>query len=193
MDSILGTPRDAVKIPRVPGRETSTHEPTGAVCFCCSWSFSYAKCPVLTLVPTTTTIPILTPRTSCRGGALGPALWVSSRLPTLNTTAGLIFSDTPWWFLRLCPILGFLGDSDGKVLPECRRPGFDPWIGKIPWRRKWKPTPVFLPGEFHGQRNLVGYSPWGHKESDTTEWLRTHTHTRPILIHNLFLMAPHFP
>ena len=71
--------------------------------------------------------------------------------------------------LRLCPILGFLGDSDGKVLPECRRPGFDPWIGKIPWRRKWKPTPVFLPGEFHGQRNLVGYSPWGHKESDTTE------------------------
>ena len=54
---------------------------------------------------------------------------------------------------------------------QCRRPGFDPWIGKIPWRRDWLPTPIFLPGEFHGQRSLVGYSPWGHKESDTTGWL----------------------
>ena len=44
-----------------------------------------------------------------------------------------------------------------------RRPRFDPWVGKIPWRRKWQPTPVFLPEEFHGQRSLVGYSPWGHK------------------------------
>ena len=51
---------------------------------------------------------------------------------------------------------------------RCR---FNPWVRKIPWRRKWQPTPVFLPGEFHGQRSLVGYSPWGCKESDTTEWL----------------------
>ena len=43
------------------------------------------------------------------------------------------------------------------------------WVGKIPWRRKWLPTPVFWPGEFHGQRGLAGYSPWGHKESDMTE------------------------
>ena len=50
------------------------------------------------------------------------------------------------------------------------------WIRKIPWRREWLPTPVFLPGEFHGQRSLAGYSPWGHKESDMTEQL-THTHT----------------
>ena len=48
-------------------------------------------------------------------------------------------------------------------------PGFDPWVGKFPWRRKWQPTPVFLPGEFHGRRSLVGYSPRGCKESDTTE------------------------
>ena len=41
--------------------------------------------------------------------------------------------------------------------------------GKIPWRRKWKPTPVFLPGKFHGQRGLVGYSPWGCKELNMTE------------------------
>ena len=51
------------------------------------------------------------------------------------------------------------------------RLGFDPWVGKIPWRRGWQPTPGFLPGESHGQRSLVGYSPWGHKEWDTTEQL----------------------
>ena len=56
-----------------------------------------------------------------------------------------------------------------SVCLECRRPGLDPWVGKIPWRRKWQPTPVLLPGESHGGRNLVGYSPWGRKESDTTE------------------------
>ena len=52
-----------------------------------------------------------------------------------------------------------------------KRRGFDPWVGKIPWRREWLPTPVFLPGESHGWRSLEGYSAWGHKESDTTEWL----------------------
>ena len=49
--------------------------------------------------------------------------------------------------------------------------GFNPWIGKISWRREWIPTPVFLPGESHGQRNLVGYSTWDHKESDRPEKL----------------------
>ena len=44
------------------------------------------------------------------------------------------------------------------------------WVGKIPCRRKWQPTPVLLPGEFHGQKSLVGYSPWGHKKSDTMDW-----------------------
>ena len=59
---------------------------------------------------------------------------------------------------------------------------FDSWVGKIPWRREWQPTPVFLPGEFHGQRSLVGYSSSGHKELDTTEQL-THTHReRPGLL-----------
>ena len=47
--------------------------------------------------------------------------------------------------------------------------GFDPWVGKIPWRRKRQPTPVFLPGESHGQRSLAGCRPWGHIELDTTE------------------------
>ena len=51
---------------------------------------------------------------------------------------------------------------------------FDPWVGKIPWRREWKPTPLFLPGKSHGQRILVGYSPEGHKESDMTEETLAH-------------------
>ena len=54
---------------------------------------------------------------------------------------------------------------------QCRRPGFDSWVGKIPWRREWKPTPVFLPGKSHAQRSLVGYSPWGCEELDTTQRL----------------------
>ena len=45
--------------------------------------------------------------------------------------------------------------------------GSFPWVRKIPWRRRWQPTPVFLPGEFHGQRSLVDYCSWGHKESDS--------------------------
>ena len=45
-----------------------------------------------------------------------------------------------------------------------KKQGFDPWVRKIPWRRIWQPTPVFLPGKSHGQRSLAGYSPWGHKE-----------------------------
>ena len=51
----------------------------------------------------------------------------------------------------------------------CRGCGFDPWVRKIPQRRAWQPTPVFLPGESHGQRSLVGYSPRDRKESDMTE------------------------
>ena len=56
-----------------------------------------------------------------------------------------------------------------KICLQCGRSGFYPRIGKNPWRRKWQPTPVFLPGEFHGQRNLVGYNPWGCKGSDSTD------------------------
>ena len=61
--------------------------------------------------------------------------------------------------------------SDKESSCQCRRLRFNPWVRKTPWRRKRQPTSVFLPGESHGQRNLAGYSPWGHKESDTTEQL----------------------
>ena len=62
----------------------------------------------------------------------------------------------------------------GRQTERCR---FDPWVGKIPGSRKWQLTPVFLPGKFLGQRSLAGYSPWGHKESDTNE----HTYTLFLL------------
>ena len=52
---------------------------------------------------------------------------------------------------------------------QCRRHRFNPWVRKIPWRRKWQPTPVFLPGKSHGQRRLEGYNPWGGKESEVAE------------------------
>ena len=70
---------------------------------------------------------------------------------------------------------GFPGGSDGnKFCLQRRRCRFNPWVGRIPWRREWLLTPVFLLGEISGQRSLAGYSPWGHKESDTTERL-THS------------------
>ena len=78
-------------------------------------------------------------------------------------------------------IMGFPGGASGKESAcYCRRHtrcGFDSWDGKIPWRRKWQPTPQLLPGKFHGQRSLEGYSPWGHKELDMTEHVCMHTHS----------------
>ena len=66
--------------------------------------------------------------------------------------------------------------SGKKSICQCRRHGFNPWEWKITWRRKWQPTRVFLPGKFHGQRSLAGFSPKRCKESDTTEQLSMHTH-----------------
>ena len=68
---------------------------------------------------------------------------------------------------------------------QCKRHerhGFDPWVGKIPWSRKWQSTLVFLPGESHGQRSLVGYSPWGREELVMTERLRTQTQRLYLLL-----------
>ena len=71
---------------------------------------------------------------------------------------------------------GFPDDSDSKESTcECRIHEFDHWVRKIPWKRKWQPPPVFLPWKSHGQRNLVGCSPWCLKESDMTEWVSTVT------------------
>ena len=68
---------------------------------------------------------------------------------------------------------GFPGGTVVKNPPanagDTRRCGSNPWIGKIPWRRTWQPTPAFLPGESHRQRSPAGYGPLGHKELDMTE------------------------
>ena len=79
-----------------------------------------------------------------------------------------------WWiWLGLKAVWGFLGGSVVKNIRlqfrKHRRCRFDPWVRKIPWRRVWQPTPVFLPGESLRERNLTGYSPQCLKESDTTE------------------------
>ena len=95
--------------------------------------------------------------------------------------------------------LCLLGGSDGKkIFLQCRTPGFDPWVGKMPWRRKLLTTPVFLPGEFHGQRNIVSYSPWITK---SWTWLcNQHTLLWHICLYlsqrtfsSLFPIVPQFP
>ena len=73
-----------------------------------------------------------------------------------------IWHGLPWWL------------SGKEYACQCRRHRFNSWVGKVPWRRKWQPTPVFLPGKSHGQRSLAGYSPWGRKESDA-EWVNEHS------------------
>ena len=82
--------------------------------------------------------------------------------------------------------MSFLGVASGKEpICQCRRhkrPGFEPWVGKIPWRRAWQPTPIFFSGEFHGQGSLACNSPWSHKELETTERLTLSLHIN-IYIH----------
>ena len=65
-------------------------------------------------------------------------------------------AELPWWL------------SGKESACQCRTHGFEPWVWKIFWRKKWQPTPVFLYGKSQGQRSLAGYSPWGRKESDMT-------------------------
>ena len=71
--------------------------------------------------------------------------------------------------------VGASGKKPACQYRRCKRCGLDPWVRKIPWRRALQPTPVFLPGESHGQRSLVGYSPWSHTESDMTKRLGIHS------------------
>ena len=68
-----------------------------------------------------------------------------------------------------------------KNPPAMQETWLNLWVRKIPWRRKWLPTPLFLPGEFHGQRSLEGYSPWGCKESDMTDQLTLGSTCRLLL------------
>ena len=102
--------------------------------------------------------------------------WASSYSTfPLYLSCWFCFSGELWLILILCGIWASLV-AQTIICLQCRRPRFDPWVGKIPWRREWQPTPIFLTREIHEQRRQAGYSPWGRKELDTTEQL-THTHT----------------
>ena len=112
-------------------------------------------------------------------GQGGLVCWDSWGRKELDTTERLIWSDLIWHnngkldkIHRYKHIHGLPGWIRGKEYSRqcrrCRRHGFDLWFGKIPWRRKWQPTLILLPEKSHRRRGLVGYSPWGCKESDTT-------------------------
>ena len=88
----------------------------------------------------------------------------------LHWQADSLLSEPPG---RSFPDNGSVVEPSTEPACQGRRCRFDPWMRKIPGRRKWLPTPVFLPGEFHGQRSLVGCNPWGPKESDITKRLNT--------------------
>ena len=112
--------------------------------------------------------------------------WKDSFTPTASPPASstkplLQLTLSEWLFFLYCSERASQVATEVKNLPanagRCKRRGFNPWVGKIPWRRKWQPTPVFLPGEFHGQRSLVGYSPWCHTVGhDWSNLAYTHTH-----------------
>ena len=84
------------------------------------------------------------------------------------------------WVPRCCS-----GKESTCQWRRCRRHRFHPWVGRIPWRKKWHLTPVFLPGKSRGQRSLVGYSPWGHKVLDE---LNTHRPHIVLYIRSLFVV-----
>ena len=97
-----------------------------------------------------------------------------------------------------CPLCAFIGGPSGKESScQCRRRkrhGFDPWVGKILWNRKWQPTPAFLPGESHGQRSLSSYCLLGCKVLDTTAQLTlrlTNTFYQSILVKFIFFIFGH--
>ena len=102
------------------------------------------------------------------------------RIPNICMKRDIFHQDSTYCLPKRCfqipwcqVIWGFPdGTSCKESACQCRRPkrqGFDPWVGKIPWRRAQQPPPLLLPGETHGQRSLEGYGPQGHKEWDMTE------------------------
>ena len=105
--------------------------------------------------------------TSCHSSII---IYLGNFQPGSQTIAFSCFAFTIW-----VKVEGFPSGVSGKVSAcqwrRCKRHRFDTWVGKIPQSKKWQPTPVFLPGKSHGQRNLVDYSPWSRKESDTAEGL----------------------
>ena len=104
-----------------------------------------------------------------------------SQTTNLDFSAHHLVQGLPWWFRWWWICL------------QCTRLGFDPWVVKIPWRREWSPTPVFLPGEFHGQRSLAGNSPWGHKECHTTKGLTPKSKRIQVQLDIYWLLSYYLP
>ena len=108
-----------------------------------------------------------------------PFNWKKTRVcPSCVRTCRWLMLSSPKKFNLLYPYNSGLprwqnGKESACQCKRCKRCGLDPWVGKIPC--KWQPTPVFMLGKFHGQRNQVGYSPWDHKEWDMTK-VTEHTH-----------------
>ena len=90
-----------------------------------------------------------------------------------TTVHGVTESDTTEWLTHSYSKWGLQVAHGKESTCQCKRCGFDPWVGKIPWWRKWQPTPELLLGKSHGQRSLMGYSPWGCKEWGKPKWLST--------------------
>ena len=108
---------------------------------------------------------------SCLEKSMGRGSW---RATVHGAAKGRTWlSDFHFHFHFQTDSMGFPGGAGGKEpacqCRSCKICEFNPWVRKIPWRWAWQPTPVFLPGESHGQRSMVGYSPWGSKKSNTTE------------------------
>ena len=97
-----------------------------------------------------------------------PTLQADSLLSEPNREAFLTYLIYKYLHVVYLTVHIFPGDSGKESAYQCGRHGFTLWVRKIPWRRKWQPTPAFLSGKSHGQRNMVVYSPWSHKELDTT-------------------------
>ena len=122
--------------------------------------------------------------------ALLPSSWEVFCLYLFKCCKSLdIYQDKIILYKDTCTSVFLASSGFSWICLQCGRPGFDPWVGKIPWRRGWQPTPIFLPIIFHrdnphGQRCLAGYKPWGRKESDMTEQLST-----AVFISALFTIA----
>ena len=151
---LMFSSRRAVGLQNTPGRQSLESSPHHAAAPCV-W----------------TTVALVSSLTPCQPPARHCPFYLLKYFIHLSTSLSrLLF---PWFRPLSPPIQGFPGGASGKESAcQCRRHkrcGFNPRARKIPWNRKWQPAPVFLPGKFNGQRSLVGYYPWGCKESDMTE------------------------
>ena len=139
------------------------------VCVCPSSSYEDTSCTVLG--PRLPSPELIT-----------STMALSSNSITFGATRGDNFNISSRGHRSTCNRL--IGKESACQCRRHQRPEFNSWVGKFSWRRAWQPTPVFMPGESHGQRSLVGYGLWGHNMSDTTEQLSTPMTQKSIVWHN---------